>query len=55
MNDFNAYFYSLVSTDTQEMEYAHKRQQFLIDQGYSFQVIQEMPYSRALKDPVKRE
>ena len=26
MNDFNAYFYSLVSTDTQEMEYAHKRQ-----------------------------
>lgn len=55
MNDFNAFFYSLVSTDTLEMEYAHKRQQFLIDQGYSFQVIQEMPYSKAIKDPVKRE
>ena len=55
MNDFNAFFYSLVSTDTLEMEYAHKRQQFLIDQGYSFQVIQEMPYSKAIKDPTKRE
>ena len=49
--DFNAFFYSLVSTDTQEMYYADKRQQFLIDQGYSFQVVQEMPYSRILKDP----
>ena len=28
--DFNAYFYSLVSTDTDEMKYAEKRQQFLI-------------------------
>eukprot|EP00871_Galdieria_phlegrea_P003911 jgi/Galph1/4520/GphlegSOOS_G3138.1 len=36
---FNAYFYSLVSTDTQEMYYSSKRQQFLIEQGYSFQVI----------------
>lgn len=26
MNDYNAYFYSLVSTDTQEMYYADKRQ-----------------------------
>ena len=37
------------------MYYADKRQQFLIDQGYSFQVVQEMPYSRELKDPIKRE
>jgi len=36
---FNAYFYSLVSTDTQEMYYSSKRQQFLVEQGYSFQVI----------------
>ncbi|KAG9043857.1 DNA repair helicase RAD25 [Tulasnella sp. UAMH 9824] len=36
---FNAYFYSLVSKDTQEMYYSTKRQQFLIDQGYSFRVI----------------
>ncbi|KAJ2453185.1 DNA repair helicase RAD25 [Coemansia sp. RSA 2336] len=36
---FNAFFYSLVSKDTQEMLYSAKRQQFLIDQGYSFKVI----------------
>lgn len=35
---FNAFFYTLVSTDTQEMYYSTKRQQFLIDQGYSFKV-----------------
>eukprot|EP00172_Hildenbrandia_rubra_P000208 Plantae.Rhodophyta-Hildenbrandia_rubra.ctg10942.p1 GENE.Plantae.Rhodophyta-Hildenbrandia_rubra.ctg10942~~Plantae.Rhodophyta-Hildenbrandia_rubra.ctg10942.p1 ORF type:complete len:486 (+),score=43.84 Plantae.Rhodophyta-Hildenbrandia_rubra.ctg10942:119-1459(+) len=35
----NAFFYSLVSKDTQEMCYSSKRRQFLIDQGYSFKVI----------------
>jgi len=36
---FNAFFYSLVSKDTQEMYYSTKRQAFLVDQGYSFKVI----------------
>ncbi|QRW20221.1 DNA excision repair protein ERCC-3 [Rhizoctonia solani] len=36
---FNAFFYSLVSKDTQEMYYSTKRQQFLVDQGYAFKVI----------------
>ncbi|XP_042388706.1 general transcription and DNA repair factor IIH helicase subunit XPB1-like isoform X1 [Zingiber officinale] len=40
---YNAFFYSLVSTDTQEMYYSTKRQQFLIDQGYSFKVITILP------------
>ena len=44
LNDYNAFFYSLVSTDTCEMFYANKRQQFLVAQGYSFQVVQKMPY-----------
>lgn len=35
-DSFNAFFYTLVSQDTQEMYYSSKRQQFLIDQGYSF-------------------
>ncbi|KAJ2708942.1 DNA repair helicase RAD25, partial [Coemansia spiralis] len=39
---FNAFFYSLVSKDTQEMLYSAKRQQFLIDQGYSFKVITQL-------------
>eukprot|EP00898_Chlorokybus_atmophyticus_P001082 jgi/Chlat1/1975/Chrsp158S02276 len=42
-NEFNAFFYSLVSKDTQEMFFSTKRQQFLIDQGYSFKVITELP------------
>ncbi|CAN1300645.1 General transcription and DNA repair factor IIH helicase subunit XPB1, partial [Linum perenne] len=41
--EYNAFFYSLVSTDTQEMYYSTKRQQFLVDQGYSFKVITELP------------
>ncbi|CAB9528264.1 transcription factor complex helicase XPB subunit [Seminavis robusta] len=38
-NTFNAFFYTLVSSDTQEMFYSAKRQQFLIDQGYTFKVV----------------
>lgn len=36
---FNAFFYSLVSKDTQEMLCSSKRQAFLVDQGYAFKVI----------------
>jgi DNA excision repair protein ERCC-3 len=42
-DNFNAFFYSLVSKDTQEMFYSAKRQQFLIDQGYSFKVVSKLP------------
>ena len=51
MNDYNAFFYSLVSTDTAEMYYANRRQRFLVAQGYSFQIIQRMPYWREQQDP----
>lgn len=36
---FNAFFYSLVSTDTREMFFNSKRQQYLVDQGYTYQVL----------------
>ncbi|KAI3387181.1 hypothetical protein SNEBB_005214 [Seison nebaliae] len=42
-DEFNAYFYTLISTDTQETLYAQKRQSFLIDQGYSYKVITHIP------------
>ncbi|KAI3905263.1 hypothetical protein MKW92_049532 [Papaver armeniacum] len=45
--EHNAFFYSLVSTDTQEMYYSAKRQQFLIDQGYSFKIITSLPPSNS--------
>ncbi|OBZ72220.1 putative DNA repair helicase ercc3 [Grifola frondosa] len=49
---FNAFFYSLVSKDTQEMFYSTKRQQFLIDQGYAFKVITHLDGLDTLPDLV---
>ncbi|XP_076439596.1 general transcription and DNA repair factor IIH helicase/translocase subunit XPB-like [Babylonia areolata] len=37
--EYNAYFYSLVSQDTVEMAFSLKRQRFLVNQGYSYKVI----------------
>lgn len=31
MDSFNAYFYTLVSMDTEEMKFADQRQQHLVD------------------------
>lgn len=42
--EYNAYFYSLVSQDTQEMAYSTKRQRFLVDQGYSFKVFSPLQH-----------
>ncbi|KAF9593073.1 hypothetical protein IFM89_020137 [Coptis chinensis] len=41
--EYNAFFYSLVSTDTEEMYYSTKRQQFLVEQGYSFKIPTNLP------------
>ena len=41
-NEHNAFFYSLVSTDTEEMYFSTKRQQFLIQQGYAFKVVTDL-------------
>ena len=40
-DEFNAFFYSLISQDTQEMAHSSRRQQFLVDQGYAFKVEKE--------------
>lgn len=37
--EYNAYFYSLVSQDTIEMHFARKRQRFLANQGYTYKVV----------------
>lgn len=39
---FNAFFYTLVSTDTKEMYFSMKRQQYLVDQGYTFKIDQKL-------------
>jgi DNA excision repair protein ERCC-3 len=41
--DFKVYFYSLVSKDTDEMFYSSRRQQFLVDQGYTFNIVTDIP------------
>ena len=50
--NFNAYFYTLVSIDTDEMKFADARQQYLVDQGYFFEIIEELPF---LKNPEQLE
>jgi len=42
--EFNAFFYSLVSKDTAEIAFADKRQQFIIDQGYAYKVLPESTF-----------
>lgn len=39
---FNAFFYTLVSRDTQEMLYSWNRQKFLVAQGYAFKIITQL-------------
>eukprot|EP00116_Pleurobrachia_bachei_P002369 sb/3462631/ len=41
-DEYNAFFYTLVSQDTQEMYYSNKRQRFLVNQGYAFKVINRL-------------
>ena len=40
-NDSKAYFYSLVSKDTKEQEFAMHRQLFLTEQGYAYKIVIE--------------
>merc|ERR1719384_150001 len=41
-DEFNAFFYELVSKDTDDMKHAAKRQRFIVNQGYSFHVITDL-------------
>lgn len=42
-----AWFYSIVSTDTLEMQYAAHRTAFLVDQGYATRLIEYVPPDRS--------
>ena len=42
-SEYNAYFYTLISKYTEEMAYSSKRQRFLINQGYSYRIITDIP------------
>ena len=49
-SQYNAFFYTLVSQDTREMMYASKRQRFLVDQGYAYKVLNELPEMNTISD-----
>jgi ERCC3/RAD25/XPB C-terminal helicase len=40
--EYNAFFYTLVSQDTIEMGYSRKRSRFLVNQGYAYKVITKL-------------
>lgn len=40
--EYNAFFYTLVSSDTMECQYSQKRQRFLVNQGYSYKVVTKL-------------
>jgi len=40
--EYNAFFYTLVSTDTAEMSFSRKRQRFLVNQGYAYKVVTKL-------------
>lgn len=48
--EYNAFFYSLVSQDTCEVAYSTKRQRFLVNQGYAFKAITHLPGIEEEKD-----
>ena len=39
--DGDAHFYSVVTRDTRELDFAHHRQMFLTEQGYSYEILDE--------------
>lgn len=51
LKEIQAWFYSIVSTDTLEMYYAAHRTAFLVDQGYSTRIVEYIPMSSNSESP----
>lgn len=52
-NGEEAHFYTLVTRDTRELDFAHHRQMFLTEQGYSYQIADEVEMIGLEKAAVK--
>lgn len=46
----NAHFYTLVTRDTRELDFAHHRQMFLTEQGYSYQILDSSEVQAPLRE-----
>jgi DNA excision repair protein ERCC-3 len=44
-----AHFYTLVTRDTRELDFAHHRQMFLTEQGYSYSILDGADYLEAMR------
>lgn len=47
---FKSRFYTLVSQDTDEVQFSAKRRSFLVDQGYEFKVRHPFTFSKSVTD-----
>jgi DNA excision repair protein ERCC-3 len=64
LSEYNAFFYTIVSKNTEEMKYSTKRHRFLVDQGYYFTImndkkiieesIQDSNYKEYVKDTLDK-
>jgi DNA excision repair protein ERCC-3 len=48
-----ARFYTLVTRDTREMDFAHHRQLFLTEQGYSYEIVDESEWLHAPREQAR--
>ena len=46
----DAHFFTLVTRDTRELDFAHHRQMFLTEQGYSYEILDEREVLPAQKE-----
>ena len=47
--DGDAHFFTLVTRDTRELDFAHHRQMFLTEQGYTYDILDEREVLQSLK------
>jgi DNA excision repair protein ERCC-3 len=45
-----AWFYAVVSLDSREQEFAQKRQLFLTEQGYAYEIVESAPVKERTED-----
>lgn len=64
ISEYNAFFYTIITKNTEEMYFSNKRHRFLVDQGYYFKVvtdlkkeldINEVPVNQSYSEKVLRE
>ena len=53
-SEYNAFFYTIVSKNTEEMIFSNKRHRFLVDQGYYFNIINDIRFLLDNKNDIEK-